>query len=67
MLLVVVSNNLALLWIAIEATTIVSAILKGLGYKKRPMAIEAAWKYIILCTVGLAFALLGIFITYYAW
>lgn len=44
MLLVVVSNNLALMWIAIEA----------------------AWKYIILCTVGLAFALLGIFITYYA-
>ena len=66
MLLVVVSNNLALMWIAIEATTIVSAILIGLGYKKRPMAIEAAWKYIILCTVGLAFALLGIFITYYA-
>jgi len=41
-------------------------MLIGLGYKKRPMAIEAAWKYIILCTVGLAFALLGIFITYYA-
>ena len=35
MLLVVVSNNLALMWIAIEATTIVSAILIGLGYKKK--------------------------------
>jgi hydrogenase-4 component F len=43
MLLVTVSNNLALMWIAIEATTIVSAVLIGLGYTKRPMAIEAAW------------------------
>lgn len=66
MLLVTVSNNLVLMWIAIEATTIVSAILIGLGYTKRPMAIEAAWKYIILCTVGITFALLGTFITYYA-
>ncbi len=66
MLLVTVSNNLALMWIAIEATTIVSAILIGLGYTKRPMAIEAAWKYIILCTAGITFALLGTFITYYA-
>lgn len=66
MLLVTVSNNLALLWIAVEATTIVSAVLIGLGYKKRPMAIEAAWKYVILCTVGITFALLGTFITYYA-
>lgn len=66
MLLVTVSNNLALLWIAVEATTIVSAVLIGLGYTKRPMAIEAAWKYVILCTVGITFALLGTFITYYA-
>ncbi|RJQ44392.1 MAG: hydrogenase 4 subunit F [Nitrospiraceae bacterium] len=66
MLFVVVSNNLALMWIAIEATTIVSAVLIGLGFRKRELAIEAAWKYIILCTVGIIFALLGTFITYYA-
>lgn len=66
MLLVIVSNNLALMWIAIEATTIVSAVLIGLGFRKRELAIEAAWKYIILCTVGIIFALLGTFITYYA-
>ncbi|MEK6776762.1 MAG: hydrogenase 4 subunit F [bacterium] len=66
MLLVTVANNLALMWIAIEATTIVSALLIGLGVTKRELAIEAAWKYIILCTVGITFALLGIFITYYA-
>lgn len=66
MLLVTTANNLALMWIAIEATTIVSALLIGLGFSKRSLAIEAAWKYIILCTVGITFALLGIFITYYA-
>jgi hydrogenase-4 component F len=66
MLLVTAANNLALMWIAIEATTIVSALLIGLGFSKRGLAIEAAWKYIILCTVGITFALLGIFITYYA-
>jgi hydrogenase-4 component F len=66
MVLVTVSDNLAVMWIAIEATTIVSAALIGLGYKKRGQAVEAAWKYIILCTVGITFALLGTFIVYYA-
>jgi hydrogenase-4 component F len=66
MLLVTLANNLALMWIGIEATTIVSALLIGLGFHKRPLAVEAAWKYIILCTVGITFALLGTFIAYYA-
>ena len=66
MLLVTMANNLAIMWIGIEATTIVSALLIGLGFHKRPLAVEAAWKYIILCTVGITFALLGTFITYYA-
>jgi len=66
MLLVTMANNLAIMWIGIEATTIVSAVLIGLGFHKRPLAVEAAWKYIILCTVGITFALLGTFIAYYA-
>jgi hydrogenase-4 component F len=66
MLVVSMANNLALMWIGMEATTIVSALLIGLGFRKRPLAVEAAWKYIILCTVGITFALLGTFITYYA-
>lgn len=66
MLLVVLTDNLAIMWIAIEATTIISAPLIGFGFAKRELAIEAAWKYIILCTVGITFALLGIFIAYYA-
>ena len=64
MLLTTVANNLAVFWIAIEGTTLVSALLVGLY--KNTQSIEAAWKYIILCTVGITFALLGIFITYYA-
>ncbi len=64
MLLTTVSNNLAVFWIAIEGTTLVSALL--VGFYKGKQAIEAAWKYIILCTVGITFALLGIFIVYYA-
>ncbi len=66
MLLVTMANNLAIMWMGIEATTIVSALLIGLGFHKRPLAVEAAWKYIILCTVGITFALLGTFIAYYA-
>ena len=64
MLLTTVANNLAVFWIAIEGTTLVSALL--VGFYKNRQSIEAAWKYIILCTVAIVFALLGVFITYYA-
>jgi len=42
LLLVTVANNLALMWIAIEATTIVSALLIGLGFLQEAACIEAA-------------------------
>ncbi len=64
MLVSVVVNNLGLLWVAIEATTLVSALL--VGFYGTKAALEAAWKYLILCTVGIMFALLGVLITYYA-
>jgi len=56
-------NNLALVWIAIEMTTLVSAFLVGFHNVKE--SIEAAWKYIIICSVGITFALLGIIFFYY--
>jgi len=62
MLLVVVSDNLGVMWIAIEATTLASAFLVGL-YNEKP-AVEAAWKYIITCTVGITLALLGTILIY---
>lgn len=57
MLLAVMSNNIIMMWIAIEATTISSAFLVG-TYKHRT-SLEAAWKYIIICSVGVAFGLYG--------
>ncbi len=62
MLLVGVTNNLGL-WIAVEMTTLVSALLMILYTKKS--SVEAAWKYIIICTVGITFALFGTVLTYY--
>jgi hydrogenase-4 component F len=62
MLLVGVTNNLGL-WIAIEMTTLVSALLMILYTRKS--SIEAAWKYMIICTVGITFALFGTILTYY--
>lgn len=62
MLLVITSNNLILMWAAIEATTLSSAFLVGV-YGKRT-SLEAAWKYIIICTVGVAFGLYGTILVY---
>jgi hydrogenase-4 component F len=50
-------DNLGLVWVGIEATTIVSALL--VGFSRAPQAIEAAWKYLILGSIGIGFALLG--------
>jgi hydrogenase-4 component F len=64
LLAMVTLNSLGGYWIAIETSTIITAFLVGFYSKKEP--VEAAWKYIILCTVGIAFALIGIVLTYYA-
>jgi hydrogenase-4 component F len=48
-----------MLWIAIEATTLVSAPLIFINRSKK--AIEATWKYVLICSVGIALALLGFF------
>ena len=63
MLVIPLLNNVALVWIAIEMTTLVSAFLVGFHNVKE--SIEAAWKYIIICSVGITFALLGIIFFYY--
>lgn len=64
MYLTVMADNLGMMWIAIEGTTIVSALLVGFSGQRN--ALEAAWKYIVICTVGIALAMLGIILTYYA-
>lgn len=64
MVLVVTTANLGLMWIAIEATTLASVFLVGFYNNKH--SIEAAWKYVIICSVGIALALLGIVFINYA-
>jgi hydrogenase-4 component F len=56
----VTANNVLLLWIAVEATTLCSAFL--VNFFDRPAAIEAAWKYMIINTVALLLGLFGIFL-----
>jgi hydrogenase-4 component F len=58
MLLVPMVNNLIILWMAIELTTLASTLL--VRYRRQRTALEAAWKYIIITTAGIIFALFGI-------
>lgn len=57
MLLVAVSNNLGIMWIAVELTTLASVFL--VAFHNRDTSLEAAWKFLMLGSLGLAFALLG--------
>lgn len=62
MLVTVLADNLGILWIAMEGTTITSALLVGFHGKKQ--GLEAAWKYIIVTTIGIAFGLFGTVLIY---
>lgn len=64
MISVCVSANLGLLWIMMEGTTLASALL--VGFYNTEGAVEAGWKYLIVCTVGIAFALFGTIVLYVA-
>jgi len=57
-------NGLALLWIAIEVTTVVSALLVAID--DTDGATEAAWKYVLIASMGLGIALLATIVMYYA-
>ncbi|MGB7538668.1 MAG: proton-conducting transporter membrane subunit, partial [Anaerolineales bacterium] len=63
MLLAVSANNVGLMWVAIEATTIFSAFLIPLHVTKT--SVEASWKYILICSVGIALAFLGTVLAYF--
>ncbi len=64
MILTLVVENLGMLWVAIEATTLVSALL--VAYYSNRSSLEAAWKYVMVCSVGITLALLGTILLYYA-
>ena len=59
MSMVALADHIIVLWVAIEATTLVSAPLILLSRSKA--ALEATWKYVMICSVGIALALLGSF------
>ncbi len=58
------SGNLMVLWMAVEVTTVTSALLVGLERSTR--AAEAAWKYILVASTGLVLGLLGLTLLYFA-
>lgn len=62
MLLAATTNNIIIMWAAIEATTLASALLVAL--KNTHHALEATWKYIMVCTAGVAFGLFGTLLIY---
>lgn len=64
MSLAVLADNLGVVWIAVEATTIATAFL--VGHHGDGRALEAAWKYVVLGSVGVAIALLGTVLLYAA-
>lgn len=64
MVLVALANNLGILWVAIEGTTLASVFL--VMFYGRETSLEAAWKYAIIGGVGLSMALFGTILTYYS-
>ena len=57
---VILSTHLALLWVFIEATTLTSALL--IYFEKKKSSLEAAWKYVFICSIGIALAFVGIIV-----
>ena len=64
MVLAVCANNIGIVWVAIEATTVVTAFL--VGHRRTRTALEATWKYVVICSVGIAMAFLGTVLLYFA-
>jgi hydrogenase-4 component F len=62
--LALISNNLGLMWVAVEIATLTTVLMVGIY--RTPEALEAAWKYFILGSVGIALALFGTILFYVA-
>ncbi|MCL4761066.1 MAG: hydrogenase 4 subunit F [Burkholderiales bacterium] len=64
MLLALLTNNVGILWVALEGATLTTVLLVSLY--RTPASLEAAWKYFILCGVGIAQALFGTILLFFA-
>ena len=64
MLVALTTNNMGILWVAMEAATLTTVLL--VSVYRTAASLEAAWKYFILCGVGIALALFGTVLLYMA-
>jgi len=64
MAVAVSANNIGVIWVAVEATTVITAFL--VGHRRTRTALEATWKYVVICSVGIAVAFLGTVLLYFA-
>ena len=60
--LALLANNIGLMWVAVEVATLTTVVMVGIY--RTPEALEAAWKYFILGSVGIALALFGTILVY---
>ncbi|HUY30779.1 MAG TPA: proton-conducting transporter membrane subunit [Acidimicrobiales bacterium] len=64
MSLAVLADNLGVVWVAVEATTIATAFL--VGHRRTRQSLEATWKYVVICSLGITLAFFGVVILYFA-
>jgi hydrogenase-4 component F len=64
MLTAVLADNLGVMWVALEATTIATAFL--VGHRRTRASLEASWKYVVIGSVGITLAFLGTVLVYFA-
>jgi hydrogenase-4 component F len=64
MALAVLADNLGVIWVAVEATTVATAFL--VGHRRTRESLEATWKYVVICSFGITLAFLGTVLMYFA-
>jgi hydrogenase-4 component F len=64
MVIATAANSIGVQWVAIEATTLATTFL--IAFWRRRESLEAGWKYLILCSVGISLALFGVVLAYYS-
>ena len=64
MIFVCICNNVVAMWIGLEATTLSTAFL--IGFNRTKLSLEAAWKYVIICSLGIGIGLIGIILSIYS-
>lgn len=64
MVVATIANSVGVQWVAVEATTLATTFL--IAFWRRRESLEAGWKYLILCSVGISLALFGVVLLYYS-